>query len=241
MRDSRRASASRRAGSYGYRAVADCGDRAQHVGEPRLSGIPHDARAPRREIDARPPRRHVWRPSHDSISQMHAPQWMPSSSSETSRFPSPVVRTNPACAAGSSQCDHSSPRLALRLGPVGHGGAPIVERIEPRGMDRLRDAEASRAAEAMRDAVDLAAPARGLGVGIAAVEAAGVLRRPCAIPVSPSGAGTAAAESTRADEARIRPNLRRAPGRVNPNRGTLRATGNAVDLDQRGCEDLRGQ
>ncbi len=155
--------------------VADRDDRAQQVGQPCGRRIPDDTRTPRREIDAR--LRDTGLAREPRLDQPDACATV-NAFEQQRHFLSAVVRRahEPRLRRRLVPVRPFVPRFEFGLRPVGGDGAARVERIETGGMDRSCDAETTRTAEALRDAIEFASPARRLGIGIAAVEAAGGAR-----------------------------------------------------------------
>ena len=154
----------------------------------------------------------------------------------------PVARSSPACAAASSQCDHSSRASRSGSRPVG-GGRAAGSRTR---RDRRREScgrcpgnPRSRSCATPRRSRSASALPRGWGCRSGSNgcrlparrlrrDARPKRRHAQRNPRGRAGAG-------------IRPNLRRASGSGQPGRRPAASPGIAVDLDQRGCDDPRRQ
>ena len=150
----------------GMRAIADCRDGAQHRRYARRRRIEHHARAAGREIDAR--LAHAGLPLQPRLEQPDAGAAV-HSLEQQGDLP-PALRQRPDEPGLRRRIVPARPLVVRCVArPVRTDGATVVEGIEARGVDRLRNGQAAGAAEFARGAGDDGPPPRRGWIGQAAV------------------------------------------------------------------------
>ncbi len=157
-------------------AVADGGNRAQHVGQSHYRRIENHAPAPRCKVHVgdrnpgTPPEPLLDKPSAgaamNALEQQRYVALAVGRGAYESRLERRIVITQPSIGSA-------------RFVDVGTGdiGTPFVECVEPRDMDCLRDAKTSRTAEFTGLPAAHRTPSSGLGVRLSTMEAHGALVR----------------------------------------------------------------